>query len=192
MLKKNAVSKIILKKAGHAEVIGETLAKFELFYQGWNPYSRFLDIDKVDLILRRRKNSEIIFKEIQVKYGKLHEVGTKWEKKLFDFTSWRFFKASEFAEYVDRDNFYIVYILAPDSGYQGDLFIFPIKDFQRILKKSIAVQSKQNYDIVKVYISRLKKDNTKWYLRKNTRFGEINNKNVEDVSSYYRNFNLLE
>jgi hypothetical protein len=39
---------------GHYEVLGETYAKFEFFEKGWNPYSRFLDVDKVDLILRRR------------------------------------------------------------------------------------------------------------------------------------------
>lgn len=32
-------------KPGHIEIIGETIAKFELFEQDWNPYSRFLDID---------------------------------------------------------------------------------------------------------------------------------------------------
>jgi hypothetical protein len=41
------------RKAGHYEVLGETYAKFEFFQKGWNPYSRFLDVDKVDLILRR-------------------------------------------------------------------------------------------------------------------------------------------
>jgi hypothetical protein len=41
-------------RAGHYEILGETYAKFEFFEKGWNPYSRFLDVDKVDLILRRR------------------------------------------------------------------------------------------------------------------------------------------
>ena len=39
-------------KAGHQEILGETIAKFEFFESGWNPDSRFLDVDKVDLILR--------------------------------------------------------------------------------------------------------------------------------------------
>ena len=42
------------RRAGHYEIVGETYAKLEFFENGWNPYSRFLDIDKVDLILRRR------------------------------------------------------------------------------------------------------------------------------------------
>ena len=36
-------------RAGHYEILGETYAKFEFFEKGWNPYSRFLDVDKVVL-----------------------------------------------------------------------------------------------------------------------------------------------
>ena len=79
------------QKAGHYEVLGETYAKFEFFENGWNPYSRFLDEDKVDLILRSRNSEIAIYREIQVKYGKLYQVGQKWELPLFDITSWRFF-----------------------------------------------------------------------------------------------------
>jgi hypothetical protein len=35
-------------RAGHYEILGETYAKFEFFEKGWNPYSRFLDVDKVE------------------------------------------------------------------------------------------------------------------------------------------------
>ena len=59
------------QKAGHYEIYGETLAKFEFFEAGWNPYERYLDVDQVDLILRRRKGDRIIYREIQVKYGAL-------------------------------------------------------------------------------------------------------------------------
>ena len=44
------------QKAGRYEVLGETLAKFEVFSERVAPlYSRFLDVDKVDLVLRRRR-----------------------------------------------------------------------------------------------------------------------------------------
>ena len=83
-------------RAGHYEILGETYAKFEFFEKGWNPYSRFLDVDKVDLILRRRSaTGQRIYREIQVKFGKLYPVGPAWERELFDFTSWRFFKEQE-------------------------------------------------------------------------------------------------
>ncbi len=32
------------RKAGGYEILGETYAKFEFFENGWNPYSRFLDV----------------------------------------------------------------------------------------------------------------------------------------------------
>ena len=54
------------RKAGHYEILGETYAKFEFFQKGWNPYSRFLDVDKVDLILRRRVNGLPDYREVQV------------------------------------------------------------------------------------------------------------------------------
>jgi hypothetical protein len=53
------------RKAGHPEVFGETIAKFEFFQYGWNPYSRFLDVDKVDLILRRTVHGLPEYREVQ-------------------------------------------------------------------------------------------------------------------------------
>ena len=35
------------RKAGHYEILGETCAKFEFFENGWNPHSRFLDVDNI-------------------------------------------------------------------------------------------------------------------------------------------------
>ena len=78
------------QKAGHQEILGETLAKFEFFQNGWHPFSRFLDIDKVDLILRRRLADKIVYREVQVKFGKLYTGMSAWEHQLFTCTSWRF------------------------------------------------------------------------------------------------------
>lgn len=50
----DALAAEVRRKAGHYEILGETYAKFEFFENGWNSYSRFLDVDKVDLILRRK------------------------------------------------------------------------------------------------------------------------------------------
>ncbi len=63
------------RKAGHQEILGETLAKFEFFSNGWHPYTRFLDVDKIDLILRRRRATRTEYREIQVKFGKLYTLG---------------------------------------------------------------------------------------------------------------------
>ena len=174
------------QRAGHYEVLGETYAKFEFFENGWNPYSRFLDVDKVDLILRRRDTDRAIYREVQVKYGKLYEVGQKWELPLFEVTSWRCFREGEFDDYLNHPHFFVAYVLARDTGYQGDIFIFPVRDFSALLRSAIPSKDKR-----KVYISKLKGQTDKWVLRKVNKFSEIDDSTTVDVSRYRRNFKLL-
>ncbi len=176
------------RKAGHYEILGETYAKFEFFEAGWNPYSRFLDVDKVDLILRRGDVRQPIYREVQVKFGKLHKVGRKWEQRLFDFTSWRFFRETEFDNFADHTNFFIVFVLAKEIGYRGDIFIFPVRDFIELLR--IAVPGKGNRRAV--YISHLTDGSEKWVLRKENNFLTADESSTVDVSSFRRNFSLLD
>ncbi|HEY1931197.1 MAG TPA: hypothetical protein VGG99_04230 [Acetobacteraceae bacterium] len=75
------------QRAGHQEILGETLAKFAFFQNGWHPYSRFLDVDRVDLVLRRRHGNTIDYRDVQVKFGKLYQCSRPWEKQLFALTS---------------------------------------------------------------------------------------------------------
>ena len=178
-------------RAGHYEILGETYAKFEFFEKGWNPYSRFLDVDKVDLILRRRMGDEIAYREIQVKFGKLYPVGPAWEREHFDFTSWRFFKEEEFAGHLNQKDFFIAYVLsrdpAPDKpAYQGDIFIFPVQKFVEVIRQGISSKGQR-----KVYLSRLKGKEEHWVLRKATRFAKITDDACLDVTEYRRNFEVL-
>jgi len=178
-------------RAGHYEILGETYAKFEFFEKGWNPYSRFLDVDKVDLILRRRIEGQIVYREIQVKFGKLYPVGPAWEREHFDFTSWRFFKEEEFAGHLDQKDFFIAYILSRDPdphkpAYQGDIFIFPVRKFVEIVRQGISSKGQR-----KVYLSRLKGEEERWVLRKATRFAKITDEACLDVTEYRRNFEVL-
>ncbi len=178
-------------RAGHYEILGETYAKFEFFEKGWNPYSRFLDVDKVDLILRRRLKGKIVYREIQVKFGKLYPVGPAWEQEHFDFTSWRFFKEEEFASHLDQQDFFIAYVLSrdPDAdkpAYQGDIFIFPVRKFVEVIHQAIPSKGQR-----KVYLSRLKGEEERWVLRKATRFAKITDDACLDVTEYRRNFKAL-
>jgi len=178
-------------RAGHYEVLGETYAKFEFFEKGWNPYSRFLDVDKVDLILRRRTLTGRLYREIQVKFGKLYPVGPEWERRLFDFTSWRFFKLDEFAAQIDQKDFFIAYVLSRDPtpdkpAYQGDIFIFPVREFDRAIRCGIPSKGQR-----KIYLSRLKGQGERWVLRRATRFDEITDETCLDVTAYRRNFDAL-
>jgi hypothetical protein len=119
------------RRAGHYEILGETYAKFEFFQKGWNPYSRLLDVDKVDLMLRRRGANQPIYREVQVKYGKLYPVGSRWEKLLFDVTSWRFFREDEFDEYLNHPNFFIAYVMAEGEGIAVTFLFFPFETSSR-------------------------------------------------------------
>jgi hypothetical protein len=175
------------RHAGHYEILGETYAKFEFFESGWNPYARFLDADKVDFILRRRQGNRIIYREIQVKYGKLFRCTLKWELPLFDITSWRFFKEHEFDPFLDHPSFFVTYILAEDIGYRGDIFIFPVRDFARLLREAIPSGDNKRT----VYISRLKDEPERWVLRRLRKFSAVDDSSTVDVSQYRRNFSVL-
>jgi len=179
------------QKAGHYEILGETYAKFEFFEHGWNPYSRFLDVDKVDLILRRRTPLGRVYREVQVKYGRLWTIspdqGQVWERTLFDRTSWRFFRPDEFdVNGVDAELF-IAYILAGDEGYRGDIFIFAVADFVRVIGEAIPISDGRR----KVYISRVR-GTDRWIVRRMNRFTSLDEATAFDVTAYRRNFAALE
>jgi hypothetical protein len=176
-------------KAGHQEVLGETLAKFEFFVNGWNSYSRFLDIDKVDLILRRRQADEIIYREVQVKFGKLYNTEmSAWEKRLFSCTSWTFFSETDLNNMIERSGLFVAYVLSADEGFKGDMFIFPVKDFADVVRSA----HKAGNEKYKVYISRSLGDAPRWYNRRRQRkFDTLDGENVVDVTHHYRNFQCL-
>ena len=173
------------RKAGHYEILGEALAKFEFFQHGWNPYSRFLDVNKVDLILRRSNNDRPLYREVQVKFGKLYPVGPVWERKLFDLTSWRFFRKDEFAESPDR--LFLAYVLSRDNDYAQDLFIFPIREFEKLIAQAPVAGGKH-----RMCISRSKHAPSPWYLRLRSSFKEVTAETCLDVTRYRRAFKLLD
>jgi hypothetical protein len=175
------------RKAGHQEILGETVAKFEFFQNGWHPYSRFLDIDKVDLILRRRRANQVQYREIQVKFGKLFTCKVKWELPLFSVTSWRFFTEEDLSSLTDRTGLFLAYVLAPDDGFKGDMFIFPINAFAETVRRS----DKLTNGRYRVFISRTHGDPARWYMRRTSSFKELNEDTVIDVTSFYRNFACL-
>jgi len=172
-------------KAGHYEILGETHAKYEFFHAGWNPYSRFLDVDKVDLVLRRVGKNGPQYREVQVKFGKLYRVGPAWERRLFDVTSWRFFRADEFA--ACGSHLFIAYILSEDDAYRGDLFLFPVRDFEGIIRRAPMAGGKH-----RVYLSRCKESSEQWVLRCANKFEQVGGKSTLDVSKYRRNFGILD
>jgi hypothetical protein len=175
------------RKAGHQEILGETLAKFEFFQHGWHPYTRFLDVDKIDLILRRRRGAKVEYREVQVKFGKLYTCTKSWEKPLFSVSSWRFFTETNLDGLTDRKGLFFAYVLAPDDGFKGDMFVFPIESFADIVRRS----DRLNNGSYRVYISRDHSSLGRWYVRRESRFDVLTEATTIDVTSYYRNFGSL-
>jgi len=180
------MNKVEKQKAGHYEIQGETIAKFEFFDNGFNPYSRYLDIDKIDLILRKRIGQKIQYIEVQVKYGRLYKCTPRWQIDKFDYTTWRFFKLNEFSE--SHDNLFIAYVMGHPDGYKGDIFIFPVKKFHELINSGIIRNTKKGKQAC-IYIAHSIKDN-KWYLWKKLGFEKITPENAVDVSVFRRNFDF--
>ena len=147
-----------LDKAGHKEVIGETIAKLVLFRNKFNVYSRFLDVDAVDMIVRNKKNDKITYNEIQIKYSKYYE-GNK------DF--WFSVKKSTFDP---RYYFYFMFICADEDC----IFIIPSLTLNDFLQKMTFLEKDKKWDI------HIVNRNDRWYFT--TKKGE---KNID--ITYYRN-----
>jgi hypothetical protein len=177
------------QKAGHQEILGETIAKFEFFSHGWNPYSRFLDVDKVDLILRRRRDTKTIYREIQIKFGKLHTCASPWERKLFSHSSWAFFSETDLAGLTEHGELFVAYVLSLDDGFKGDMFIFSAQKFARVVRA--APRSGENSYRVLVSCTN-STEKVGWYLRRTQRkFEALTDTTVLNVTTNYRNFDCL-
>jgi hypothetical protein len=92
------------------------------------------------------------------------------------------------ASLTERSGLFLTYVLAPDDGFKGDMFVFPIDTFADIVRRS----DKLNNGSYRVYISRSQQDAKRWYVRRRARFGELNDETTIDVTAYYRNFACLE
>lgn len=177
------------QKAGHLEVIGETAAKLLLFQNGWNPYSRFLDVDKVDLLLRRRKKGRIEYREIQVKYRRFYDNSpSSWARKLFTTTLWYEVKSDEFADH--RSNLFVLFVFGhPNQRVEEDTLLFPSTDLHKIIQKSPSVKGGKRRVL---YISKAV-EGAGWHVwRRRSKFPSINSQTCLDVSKYLNNFKALE
>lgn len=170
------------KRAADLGIIGETVAKLAFYEAGWNPYTRFLDVEKVDLLLRRGPG---VYREVQVKYGRLWRA-TPSEKRPYDVTSWRLFRDGEFDD--DDPGLFIAVVLTEDRRYQGDIFIIPVREFAGLLREAPSVKGGT---LRKVCFARCL--DGRWVLRKiATRVGAFDDSNSVDVTGYRGNFALLD
>lgn len=118
----------------------------------------------------------MVYREIQVKFGKLYRVGSRWEQALFDVTTWRFFKPREFDG--ARPDLFVADVVSEDDEYRGDLFIFPVEDFSRLIASAPLSLEKH-----KMYISRDAANSERLVLRRQSRqFDRITRETCIDVS----------
>lgn len=189
MLSKNTTP--VELRSGHLEIIGETAAKLLFFQQGWNPYSRFLDMDKVDLILRRNRNNAPEYREIQVKYRRLYvpEKATQWSAKFFASTAWYMAKVDEFA--CHRPGLFVMFVFGyPNRRIEPDVLIFPSRDFHELIQR--APLHKKGDETRSLYISKSRTD-SRWFIQlTRKKFAEIDANTCEDVTSYCNNFGVID
>jgi len=182
---------LVEQRSGHLEIIGETAAKLLLFQQGWNPYSRFLDVDKVDLILRRNRKSATEYREIQVKYRRLYvsDKSSRWASKLFSATAWYNADMDEFASH--RPGFFVMFIFGyADRQIEKDVLIFPSRDLHEIIQRCPLLKKNGNARVL--YISKSCAE-SRWYVRlTRNKFAQIDANTGVDVTKYLNNFAILD
>ena len=108
--------------------------------------TRFLDVDRIDLILRRRRGSTVEYREVQVKFGKLYECTAKWELPLFSVSAWRL-SDSALTGLTEREGLFLSYVLAPDDGFKGDMSVFPMKEFAELVRTADRLRNGDYRDV---------------------------------------------
>jgi len=182
------------KNAGHQEILGETIAKLEFFKHGWNPYTRFLDHEKIDFVVRKNTKRSVLYADIQVKKVTLYRVAEKWQSEMFDVVAWRFFGKDDFRDANPNLAVALVFV-HQDQGeggsvyeFEGDLFIFKASELSSLIDRGIESKGK-----VKMYLGRSKQDPSRWYWcrewRKGMSFGD---ESVIEVTHARGNLELLD
>ena len=157
---------------GHKEVIGETIAKLVLHKEGFNPYSRFLDTESIDLIVRHDKGEHKetpTYNEIQVKYS----------KKYMDPKENYWFRINQ-RTFKPRYYFYFMFICEDDDR----IFIIPSLTLNDMLNK-IKLDIKKGKEFgYWHFIVRKKED--KYFLATSKKEENI------DITDYRNNFRRLK
>jgi hypothetical protein len=169
------------KHAANLGVIGETIAKIAFFEAGWSPFNRFLDEEKVDLVLRRGPG---VYRDVQVKYGRLYRARTD-RKRPWVVTSWRLVREDAFD---DADSsLFVAVVLVENRRFEGDIFIVPVRAFAALLHEAPPVKGGRR----RVCFAR--RPDGRWVLPKvATMVDAFDDSNSVDVTKYRGNFALLD
>ncbi len=154
---------------GHKEIIGETIAKLILHKNGFNPYSRFLDKEAIDLIVRNDKGEDITYNDIQVKYS----------KKYLDPKENYWFAVNQ-RTFKPRYYFYFMFICEDDDR----ILIIPSLSLKNMLDKT-KLENKKDKEFGRWHFIVDKKED-KYILR--TKKGEEG----IDITEYLNSFDRLK
>ena len=152
-------------KPGHKEIIGETIAKLLLFRKGFNVYSRFLDVDAVDFIIRVKKEGSdaINYNEIQLKYSKYYPKNKDY---------WFGIQSKTFRA---RGRYYFMFICNDEDL----IFIIPSEIIKNWLDKMLYDEKNKKWMLY------IKKEQDDWVFK--TKSGLDNIK----INLYENNFDIL-
>jgi hypothetical protein len=179
-----------MKRVGHQEIHGENIAQFEFSQAGWNPFKHYVDVDQVDLLLRRRtppKPPE--YREVQVKWCRSWVISeSSWQGKFFTHVSWRHFTTEDFASH--RPELFVAFVIPnAEQIYTGDIFIFCSGEFHELIQRSPAFTKGTNRKCFELCHGH----DERWYLLlQRNKFEQLNADTAFEVTASRRRFGLLD
>ncbi|MBA4150852.1 MAG: hypothetical protein H0X66_22300 [Verrucomicrobia bacterium] len=181
-----------MKRAGHQEIHGETIAQFEFSQAGWNPFRHYRDEDQVDLLLRRRREplDRPEYREIQVKWCRTwgSDELSAWKRPFFTHESWRNFPADEFLTH--RPELFVAIVLPQPGGtYTGDFFLFTSEEFHALIQ--CAPLHKQG-ESTRCFTLACTHDQRWFLLRQRNKFENVCGTSAREVTHARRNFAALD
>lgn len=162
-------SNTVKTKSGDRGIVGETIAKLKLWQNGYNVYSRFLDVDVIDMVVRCKEDEKVYYKEIQVKWSNLFKKGKNQNNPHYWFAIKK--KAFEI-----NPNCYFLLICKNED----DIFIFPARELRSIAEKCSYNTKDEKYD-VKIYPR-----GSSWVIKRLSEYGEI------EISKWYNDFEIIK
>jgi hypothetical protein len=178
------------KHSGHQEIHGENIAQFEFSQAGWNPFKHYVDEDKVDLLLRRRKPpNPPEYREVQVKWSRSWVFSeSNWQGKFFTHVSWHGFTTEDFT--VHRPELFVAFVIPnAEQIYTGDIFIFSSREFHELVLRSPDFKKGTN----RKFFELCHGHDGRWYLKlKRNKFEQLNADTVLEIPEARRRFDLLD
>jgi hypothetical protein len=179
-----------MKRVGHQEIHGENIAQFEFSQAGWNPFKHYVDVDQVDLLLRRRTlPNPPEYREVQVKWCRTWTGKdlSKWQQRFFTHVSWRSFTTKDFAG--NRPELFIAFVIPnAEQIYTGDIFVFTSREFHELILRAPEFKKGTHHKCFEL----AHHHDGRWFLLlKRKKFEQLDADSVFEVTASRRQFSVL-